>query len=383
MSAKTGGDSVVVSLGGRWAQMASFNANAQSALTQANVARQSAEARLAAETARANELAAGLTRLAELATSAEAETERLRACERATCAEAHRAHATEAVLAASLEAADKQLLGTRAQLEDAAAAHSLAERSLADAHTVIAEQRAALEAAAAALAAEQEVSASLRREATENAARSKRALLAKQEKERQLSVLQSEKTRLAALLSKKDTLARELTLQIKKSSREGKAPPEPSPAADREATPAPDRRAAGAGGAWPAQHEAFVTPQVPGVQQRFAGWRDATPEQRQAALKAENAVLLCVLRERDAALAAAETEVEKLKREAAAIRNRWRAVAQAGGKKPLASPSAPSSAASTPRRSPRAEPAAAVTPPYRGGRLDEVDSSPLASASPN
>ena len=379
-------DGVMVSLGGRWAQMASFNANAQSALTQAQVARQSAEARLAAETARANELATGLSKLAELATSAAAETERLHTCERAACAEALRARATETVLASSLEVADRQLLGTRAQLDDAAAAHSLSERSLADAHTVIAEQRAALEVAAAALAAEQEVSESLRREATESAARSKRALLAKQEKERQLSVLQSEKTRLAGLLSKKDTLARELTLQIKKGSREGRPSPEPSPAADREATPTQDRRAAGAGGVWPAQHDAFVTPQVPGVQQRFAGWRDATPEQRQAALKAENAVLLCVLRERDVALAAAETECEKLKREAAAIRNRWRAVAQAGGKTPLSSPSASPSAASTPRRTPRAEPTVAITPPYRGGllsRLDEAGSSPLASASPN
>jgi hypothetical protein len=65
------------------------------------------------------------------------------------------------------------------------------------------------------------------------------------------------------------------------------------------------------GGKLPAQDEASVSAQVPGVQQRFAGWRDATGPQRLAALKAENAVLLCVLRERDDALHTAQAEAER------------------------------------------------------------------------
>ena len=44
------------------------------------------------------------------------------------------------------------------------------------------------------------------------------------------------------------------------------------------------------GGKLPAQDEARVSAQVPGVQQRFAGWREATGPQRLAALKAENAM---------------------------------------------------------------------------------------------
>ena len=64
-------------------------------------------------------------------------------------------------------------------------------------------------------------------------------------------------------------------------------------------------------GKLPAQDEASVSAQVPGVQQRFAGWREATGPQRLAALKAENAVLLCVLRERDDALHTAQAEAER------------------------------------------------------------------------
>ena len=73
------------------------------------------------------------------------------------------------------------------------------------------------------------------------------------------------------------------------------------------------------GGKLPAQDEASVSAQVPGVQQRFAGWRDATGPQRLAALKAENAVLLCVLRERDDALHTAQAEAERRRQHASSV----------------------------------------------------------------
>ena len=73
------------------------------------------------------------------------------------------------------------------------------------------------------------------------------------------------------------------------------------------------------GGKLPAQDEASVSAQVPGVQQRFAGWRDATGPQRLAALKAENAVLLCVLRERDDALHTAQAEAERRRQHAQSV----------------------------------------------------------------
>ena len=73
------------------------------------------------------------------------------------------------------------------------------------------------------------------------------------------------------------------------------------------------------GGKLPAQDEASVSVQVPGVQQRFAGWRDATGPQRLAALKAENAVLLCVLRERDDALHTAQAEAERRRQHASSV----------------------------------------------------------------
>ena len=203
------------------------------------------------------------------------------------------------------------------------------------------------------------------------------------EQERQLGVLTHEKARVAGLLSKKDTLARELQFQLKRSERPQAAaarPPHPEPpretppaavdgahvaaaatAASRvlvwteaqaacpsptspdsviitestrgrggggrggggriggsEAT-APAAARVTVGGKLPAQDEASVSAQVPGVQQRFAGWRDATGPQRLAALKAENAVLLCVLRERDDALHTAQAEAERRRQHAQSV----------------------------------------------------------------
>lgn len=64
---------------------------------------------------------------------------------------------------------------------------------------------------------------------------------------------------------------------------------------------------------------------VPGVQSRFdASWRSASAPQREAALKSENAVLIGVLAERDAALLKAEAEMRKLKAEHHAMQTRWR-----------------------------------------------------------
>ena len=194
------------------------------------------------------------------------------------------------------------------------------------------------------------------------------------EQERQLGVLTHEKARVAGLLSKKDTLARELQFQLKRSERPQAAarPPHPEPLQETQPAAVDDAHIAAAataasrvlvwtetqaacasptspdsviitestrgrgggvrggggrvggseatapaaarvtvGGKLPAQDEASVSAQVPGVQQRFAGWRDATGPQRLAALKAENAVLLCVLKERDDALHTAQAEAER------------------------------------------------------------------------
>lgn len=198
------------------------------------------------------------------------------------------------------------------------------------------------------------------------------------EQERQLGVLTHEKARVAGLLSEKDHLARELQFQLKRSERPRAARPshpeprrETPPAADddahvaaaataasrvlvwteaqaacpsptspdsviiTESTEEPSGRGGGraggseatttattrvtVGGKLPAQDEASVSAQVPGVQQRFAGWRDATGPQRLAALKAENAVLLCVLRERDDALHTAQAEAERRRQHAQTV----------------------------------------------------------------
>ena len=114
-------------------------------------------------------------------------------------------------------------------------------------------------------------------------------------------------------------------------------------------------------GRWPTQDEAIVSPRIPGVQCRFEGWRTATPEQRAAALRSENGVLLGVLAERDAALNAAHAEIAKLKAAQQALLIRYRNAATAQRKDKGAADGRPASAAATPGRcgsEPRTPPAA-------------------------
>ena len=95
------------------------------------------------------------------------------------------------------------------------------------------------------------------------------------------------------------------------------------------------------------QNEARVSPAVPGVQQRFRGWREATPSQRLSALSNENAMLLAVVAERDAALLAGESERRKLKEQHAILLAKWRDARRGGGQRQPPLNDSPPSAAPT------------------------------------
>lgn len=90
------------------------------------------------------------------------------------------------------------------------------------------------------------------------------------------------------------------------------------------ATPGTKRFIPAAKGQWKKQCETFVSPSLPGVQRRFEGWRDATPANRSAALKSENAMLLALLTERDEALRSAQKEKDQLMQANAELRVKWR-----------------------------------------------------------
>ena len=77
------------------------------------------------------------------------------------------------------------------------------------------------------------------------------------------------------------------------------------------------------------------------------GWRTARPEDRHAALRHENAVLLGVLAERDAALQAADVKLRKLREEHQAMLVRWRGARSARAAEARVEPSR--EAAATPR----------------------------------
>ena len=85
---------------------------------------------------------------------------------------------------------------------------------------------------------------------------------------------------------------------------------------------------------------------VPGVQSRFENWRSANAQQREAALKSENAVLIGVLAERDAALLKSEAEMRKLKAEHHAMQTRWREATKAQQQQRRATTSAAAAATS-------------------------------------
>ncbi len=202
--------------------------------------------------------------------------------------------------------------------------------------------------------------AALKKELGEERQRLKRSAAARAEKEKQLIVLSSEKQRLAALLSKKDSLARELTVMLKRRSAgadgEGDGAragggSEDEPAALRAVawrTTLPAR----AVGAWGEQDANLVSPAVPGVQKRFEGWRDASPAQRFASLKAENAVLIGVLAERDGALAAAHADVRRLTKEHGEMLAKWREARRGQQARREAVGSSAAELASRPKESP-------------------------------
>ena len=251
-----------------------------------------------------------------------------------------------------------------------AAAQELAARA--------AEERAALEEAEAELEAERArpaaLSASLasrsaaldasvtreivlRKELDDERLRCKRLTNARAEKEKQLAVALNEKNRIAAMHSKKDQLSRDLAASLKTVERKeeqrvaaqqavqkqrgiarnqaalaiGEAAAEELLPSAAEKAEAVDGRA---GALVPAAADAAVDSprlrkvpsRVPGADRRFDShnWRNATSAQREAALRSENAVLIGVVAERDAALVQVDAQMRKLRAEHSSMQTRWR-----------------------------------------------------------
>ena len=79
---------------------------------------------------------------------------------------------------------------------------------------------------------------------------------------------------------------------------------------------------------------------MPGVKMSVNEWRNATPAQKTSALRAENQVLIGVLRERDEALKTAEKELAAVKKSYAALQVRWRGAT--GARRPASADATPS-----------------------------------------
>lgn len=183
------------------------------------------------------------------------------------------------------------------------------------------------------------------------------------EKDRRLAALLEEKEHVSSLLKAKDVRARELMLELQcrrrlrctgaaeapdlpfgessSNANAGRSTPRrrgSRPAQELQASassgtppaklshlsPASGLRSAGATGAWPETEETCISPRPPGVSARFAGWRDADDRARLGAIKAENAVLLTLLTDRDAELQGLSAELARLQREHAIMRVTWR-----------------------------------------------------------
>ena len=79
---------------------------------------------------------------------------------------------------------------------------------------------------------------------------------------------------------------------------------------------------------------------MPGVKMSVNEWRNATPAQKTSALRAENQVLIGVLRERDEALKTAEKELATVKKSYSALQVRWRGAT--GARRPASADATPS-----------------------------------------
>ena len=364
-------ESAAVRLGGEFALLSQSESRHRMLLHQAETLAENAEKALLVERSKTVALTSAAVFSGELASDAAVAAEAAqRECTRLEN------HATSAQIASqSLYAEVAALEASEVAMALEARDHSATQVETQAALEAAQARIGALEVALGAHEAEADSTANrereMRRELDEWRERAKRATAARSEKEKQIAVLLNEKNRLSALLSKKDALARGLSSVLKQQEEKKVAPtrkaaasarvaatatpgalaalaaatPETSatlasPAMAAAAAAASERGAAGlpAGssasasgwstprhsGRWPTQDESIVSPRLPGVQSRFEGWRTATPEQRGAALRSENSVLLGVIAERDVALHAAHAELSKLRADHDALLVRYR-----------------------------------------------------------
>ena len=190
--------------------------------------------------------------------------------------------------------------------------------------------------------------------------RHKRVAQQLQAKERQVALLLNEKGRMQKLLEKKDVEAREAVMALKKISTPRAVPASPRGADAAAETPSPTRMMAadlrehlhGRMAAPPgsvvrfspfrdaAPTEGGAAAAMPGVKMSVNEWRNATPAQKTSALRAENQVLIGVLRERDEALKTAEKELAAVKKSYSALQVRWRGAT--GARRPASADATPS-----------------------------------------
>ena len=175
-------------MGGAWAALAQSEAGYRTRALEQSVARQSAEGKLAAEQARTRTLTAALEHLGALAEVAADEARLLGVAEARAAVETLRAWRSFELLASELTAADLDLGQKHETIVATTAEQAMTEQALEDARAEISSQRAALDAGAEQLAVAQQGRAALQRELVEERARSKRALLGRQEKARRRCV---------------------------------------------------------------------------------------------------------------------------------------------------------------------------------------------------
>lgn len=345
---------VAVRLGGEFALLRDSEDRHRALLQRAEQLTANAEAALTAERQKSAALQMAATHAVRAAEEAEVAAQRSQCLLNQLQAQALASAVATGALQHEVCALEDTGANASRNAGDLAAALSSTERALEEERERTVRLTCAVDDRDAALEKAATREAQLRRELDEEKQRSRRFAQGRTEKEKQIAVVMSEKNRLSALLSKKDTLARDLSTALKVQERQqaqrdqqlkarqeqrriarthaaiaigdaaaSKALPTPEAwVADAEAPPSAAATAA-ANRALVAP-ASFVPPRVPGVQSRFEGWRTATGKERDAALRSENAVLLGVLAERDAALRAAETEMRKLRLEHADMLTKWR-----------------------------------------------------------
>ena len=269
---------------------------------------------------------------------------------------------------------DAEAAAVAGALEDADAAHAACEAALNETVDELEQTHAALDGecvinsmqsselatADAALAKAREEATEKNRTASEAYMRHKRVAQQLQAKERQVALLLNEKGRMQKLLEKKDVEAREAVMALKKISTPRAVPASPRGADAAAETPSPTRMMAadlrehlhGRMAAPPgsvvrfspfrdaAPTEGGAAAAMPGVKMSVNEWRNATPAQKTSALRAENQVLIGVLRERDEALKTAEKELAAVKKSYAALQVRWRGAT--GARRPASADATPS-----------------------------------------